>query len=479
MLIRSHPRSLKSNAIRLAKVLKNWDPTAVERLECVRRLPFPSRARRLFQETVAFLEESAHWDRMSIIRWQEERLGSLLAMAAKKVPYYRRLFADSGIRADEVTLKTMRNIPFLTREIVEQQFDRLVAEGTPNRQKEYFTTGGSTGVPLRFYVDFSRTNTLREEFFHRMWGWVGYKPWERGAILRGIPIDSDNPDAYFDYDVLSNKLLLSSYHIRPDWLHRLYTILVEFAPRSLQAYPSAATPLAQHIVDEKLPPIPSLRLILCGSENIYQWQREIIEEAFHCRVFSWYGHSENVLLAGECEKGHAYHAFSEHGVLELIRPDGSVIEGPGEVGEIVGTGFINDIMPFIRYRTGDQASYAKGDCACGRPYPRLERIDGRLQELIVTSDGRYISMTAINMHTDIFNQVRQFQFEQSEKGRLIMHIVRKPSFSDADKQKILQVLHTKMGKAMDITIDFVEHIKPTQRGKHRFLLQHLPVKFSD
>src|SRR3972149_3703984 len=99
MLIRSYPRSLKNNAIQPAKAPKTWEPTAVDRLEFGGRLSFPSRARRLFQATVAFLEESAHWDRMSIIRWQEEGLGSLLAMAAKKVPYYRRLFADSGIRA--------------------------------------------------------------------------------------------------------------------------------------------------------------------------------------------------------------------------------------------------------------------------------------------------------------------------------------------------------------------------------------------
>lgn len=479
MLLRLHPRSLWSNVVRGLRTVKNWDPVRVERLEVVRRFPFPAESRRRFEDQTTFLAESQRWSAERLHDFQQRRLSSVLSGAARSVPYYRDLFAELGASPSEITLESLSSLPFLTRSIVEAQYDRLTSESIPPGRRQYFTTGGSTGIPLRFNLDAASTDTLRDAFFARMWGWMGYRPWERGAILRGIPIDSDDPGAYFDYDVFQNKLLLSSYHLREDWLLRLYRTLEQFQPKSLQAYPSAATMLAHFMRDRGLPPIASIRVVLCGSENVYPWQREIVERAFGCRLYSWYGHSENVLLGGECEFEHTYHMFSEHGVLELVRPDGSVITQPGEMGEIVGTGFLNDVMPFIRYRTGDLGQYAPGACACARAYPRLLRIDGRLQELIILGDGRPISMTAINMHSDVFDHVRQFQFEQTDPGQLVMRIVRKEAYTESDSDRILRELKVKAGQGLQVRLEFVPEIPPTARGKHRFLIQHLDVKFSD
>ena len=65
-------------------------------------------------------------------------------------------------------------------------------------------------------------------------------------------------------------------------------------------------------------PFESVRAILCGSENIYKPQRRLLKDVFKGRVYSWYGHSEQVSLAGECEKSSYYHIFPEYGITELI-----------------------------------------------------------------------------------------------------------------------------------------------------------------
>jgi phenylacetate-CoA ligase len=111
--------------------------------------------------------------------------------------------------------------------------------------------------------------------------------------------------------------------------------------------------------------------------------------------------------------------------------------------------------------------------------PLIKRIEGRLQELVVTKKGNLIPMTGINMHSDVFDNVKQFQFVQEKKGRLIMNIIKKSSYTDKDTEYILSELYKKMGDGVDIEIVFVDEIPLTERGKYRFLIQKLPIGFGD
>ena len=136
-------------------------------------------------------------------------------------------------------------------------------------------------------------------------------------------------------------------------------------------------------------------------------------------------------------------------------------------------------MPFIRYKTQDLAVVSNEKCKCGRKYRLLQRIEGRLQELIVTKNDRLISMTQINMHSDVFDNVKQFQFYQDTKGELFFNIVKKDSYTDRDTQYIKEELYKKFGEDVDLIIKFVDEIPRTQSGKYRFLIQKLPIEFSD
>ncbi|MFA7199322.1 MAG: phenylacetate--CoA ligase family protein, partial [Methanoculleus sp.] len=162
--------------------------------------------------------------------------------------------------------------------------------------------------------------------------------------------------------------------------------------------------------------------------------------------------------------------------VELIGRDGRPVEGPGAMGEVVTTGLMNPICPLIRYRTMDVAVAAEGQCSCGRAYPLLERVEGRLHEFIVTRDHRLISMTAVNMHSDVFDNVAQFQFYQMREGEVLMRIVKKPGYTDLDTERILQELGKKFEGDVDLTVRFVGKIPRTRRGKYRFLIQDLPLE---
>lgn len=114
-----------------------------------------------------------------------------------------------------------------------------------------------------------------------------------------------------------------------------------------------------------------------SSENLYDWQNKLIVEALKITPFGLYGQTERLAMAAYCEYNNKYHIVPEYGIVELIDENGQIITTPNQVGEIVATGFGNYAMPFIRYRTGDLASFSSNKCICGRSHRILSRIDGR------------------------------------------------------------------------------------------------------
>ena len=210
-------------------------------------------------------------------------------------------------------------------------------------------------------------------------------------------------------------------------------------------------------------------------ENFYTEQRELVEDVFNCRTFTWYGHSERTVLAGECEESSKYHLFPQYGVFELVDSTGRIIENKGTKGEIVGTGLNNFIMPLIRYKTDDMTSL--GDkCNCNKKYKIIESVTGRwTQEFIVSKEGNFIPITAINMHSNVFDNVEQFQFLQEIEGELIFRIVKKGSYTYNDTKRIKQELIKKLGKDTKLEFEFLDEIPRTSRGKYRFLIQKIPL----
>ena len=125
----------------------------------------------------------------------------------------------------------------------------------------------------------------------------------------------------------------------------------------------------------------------------------------------------------------------------MTGPKISILDAEDEIISIFceNNGGMEFAMPIIRFRTDDKACYTSKKCSCPRNYPLIQSFDGRLQELIVSSSGRKISMTSINFHSDVFDHVRQFQFHQYEKGKVELHIVKMPEYNVEESDRIIKV----------------------------------------
>jgi len=440
-------------------------------------VPLAIRHGSAFTRQRALLKESQWWSREELERWQAEQLSRVLRDAYDRVPYYNRLFRKLGLKPEHFTHPEILNeIPFLDKELVLKNLPDLIASGS--RRMIYVTTGGTSGNQLKIYADpASRVRELA--FIYDLWSRVGYNSHSRRAVLRGKVVRTDHYHRPWKYDPWRKELLLSTYDMTDENLSLYLDKIREYRTEYIHCYPSTITILAKFIKKNDITDLPPIKAVLATSENTYPGQREFVEEVLKTRYVDLYGHVEQLVLAGECEVSSLYHIYPQYGYTEIIDYDGKEVTEDGGRGEIVGTGFINTVMPLIRYKTGDWAVVRKGWCDCGRKYPLLEKIEGRwYQDMIVGRRGNLISISAINTHSDVYDRVRQYQFWQDRPGQVIIKVVKDTGYSDGDTSNIHNYLRERMAGDVDIIIEFVEEIPRTGRGKFKYLIQKLPQGLS-
>lgn len=213
-----------------------------------------------------------------------------------------------------------------------------------------------------------------------------------------------------------------------------------------------------------------------GSENVYEWQKQKISQAFpSTRLFGWYGHTEKAILAPMCEYSDDYHVWPFYGYTEVLDENNEEVS-EGKVGELIGTSFWSYATPFIRYRTMDMAKKGKlGHDKCGRNFQLLESVEGRVQDTLISKTGRHIPVPSTSIHSDVFNNVNIFQFYQDTQGRVLLRVVKKDSYSNRDTAQLYSEVKHKLGEDMEFEIVFVDHISKTSSGKYRVLDQKLLV----
>lgn len=89
-------------------------------------------------------------------------------------------------------------------------------------------------------------------------------------------------------------------------------------------------------------------------------------------------------VAMECVEGPGgLHLFDDHFLPEVVDPATGEPAAPGERGELVLTTLTKEALPVVRYRTGDVTRLLAGECPCGRTHPRIARLEGRVDDMLV------------------------------------------------------------------------------------------------
>jgi phenylacetate-CoA ligase len=247
-----------------------------------------------------------------------------------------------------------------------------------------------------------------------------------------------------------------------------YEKLVQLRLKEIIGYPSSLFAVAKYIVKNNLKSLRP-RIVITTAETLLERQREVIELAFGCPVADQYGCTEMSLFVSQCEFG-SYHIHPEHGFVEVIDSNGEPAQ-VGDSGEVVCTGFVNKAMPLIRYRLMDSASMSADSCECGRPFPVLKRIGGRLDDILMAPDGRPLGRL-----DPVFKGLKgiyETQIVQTDKYSMEIRMVTDPWFGENEMKEFIYELRKRIGYDMRVNVKKVYDIPKDSNGKFRTVVSML------
>jgi len=436
---------------------------------------YPTRHGRYFHESLARLKKNEWLSDDELEKIQIERLRVLLEHAGRSVPYYRTLFDELGLAPKDIaTIGDLSKVPLLNKERVRKDGVGLLADGIKKSDLLCVHTSGTTGTPLDIY----QTRELFQKeyafwWFHR--SWAGVALGDRTATLAGHPVTpaEQTRPPFWVRNYRENQLIFSSYHMSHENMRYYCDALGSFRPELIHGYPSSVYLVALHLNDNGITTVRP-KAVFTSSETILDHQRTEIERAFSCKVFPYYGNVERAGYIGECEEGNL-HCLAEHSIVEVLGDDDRPAR-PGEPGVLVCTNIDNMAMPMIRYVTNDVAIPLPPEqkCPCGRGGRLLKSVLGRVEDYVVTPDGRYVGrMDHILKGVE---NVKEAQIYQPSTTRIVVRVVRDASFRPEDEQALLDNTRERLGADIEVTFDYVARIERTGTGKFRFIVSDIPIE---
>jgi phenylacetate-CoA ligase len=209
-----------------------------------------------------------------------------------------------------------------------------------------------------------------------------------------------------------------------------------------------------------------LRTGILGAEPWSEQMRQRIQDWLGIRAYDIYGTSE---LYGpmfcECAEQKGFHVWGDLAYVEILDPDTLEPLPAGERGEMVITMLQKEALPLVRYRIGDISSIDDSVCACGRTHPRVQRITGRVDDMLIIR-GINVFPSQIEYALMSIPEVGQhFQIIVDRKGALddmlVQVEVNKDAFSDkiTDLMGIRKKVEHKLRNILNVAVD-VELVEP-------------------
>jgi phenylacetate-CoA ligase len=408
---------------------------------------------------------------------QVTKLKKLVDHAYKNVPYYTNLFNEYDLKPHDInSLSDLHKIPILTKADLQKNLNLLKARNY--RAKDLFLkgTGGSTGTPTKFYIDKIHWDYMRAGQY-RFYHWTGYKFGDRHALFWAAPQDLAEvvriKDRFWNYFL--NKTWISGFHFTQQDMAMATETINKKRPTLITGYANVLYTFAR-FVQEKSLALYTPKAVVSTAEVLFDQQKEVIQNAFGCKVFNRYGCREMCDIAQTCpESGNLLHVNSDNIILETIK-NGKVTD-KGEVGEIILTDLNNFASPFIRYRNDDLGMLVDKSCSCGRSLPLIEMSHGRIHNIITTPEGKYIYGMFLYYLFYELEGVLEYQIIQEDIDHLFVIIVRSENYKAQTTQWLHDRLQKACGSMMQIRFEFPESIPKLGSGKYCFIRSNIPVTF--
>jgi len=327
------------------------------------------------------------WDREEALSRKEleelqfKRLKQTIKRAYENVEFFRKRLKSVGLTPDDIkSFEDFAKIPFTTKEHFVENYPFGLIAVPKSEIVRIHTSSGTSGKPKVVAYTANDVETWTN-LVARCLYMVGVRKWDVFQNMANYAFFTGGLGIHMGAERIGAVTIPAGVGNT----ERQVRYMVDFGTTAVHSTPSYALHVKE--VAEEMGLIDKLKLrIGCfGAEPWSENTRKRLEDAFGIDAYDSYGLSEmnGPGVAFECREKQGLHIWIDHYFVELIDPRTGERVGEGEKGELVLTPLTKEAMPLLRYRTGDVTMLETDKCSCGRAHPRLMRIFGRSDDMLI------------------------------------------------------------------------------------------------
>ncbi|MCK5759179.1 MAG: phenylacetate--CoA ligase family protein [Clostridiales bacterium] len=427
-----------------------------------------AQGKRIFNGTIGqskftkYIESIQYLPKEELNHLQNIELSKILNHAVNNIPYYKNLLGELELSPESVG-EDIKQFPIITKEIYSKQKDKFIDPKLPVIKSMF--SGGTTMTRVSVNTGKYFESHKSCEYFNRVAGiYPGMTKFilsrHESTYVEGGPKELD---INYSTDKLSRTYLVSPYNFNAEKLKKAYKMFIKVKPQILKGNSTMLFEFAMSIEKNGWKSL-DVPIALCSQSNMQSEYIEALNRVFKAKVFNAYGATESGLVAVQCEKGEGLHYIPILHYLETLKDGKQVLSG--ETGELIITSLAHYAMPIIRYQIGDYATLTDTNCSCGRTFPLIEKIDGRISEMINSSIGTVATVYDIRLITNKIPDIMDYQVVQTSPGSLEIRLkCKNEGLEESEIDSIRSGFKKLLECDMDIKIEYVTEIERLPSGK--------------
>lgn len=356
-------------------------------------------------------------------RLQYQELKALLDRVYRNSAFYHGKMKEAGVSPDDIkSIEDIRKLPFMKKTDLRDNYpDKLVCVDREDLVR-FHVSSGTTGKPT--VVSYTKNDIeMWADAVARSLTACGLGKRDVIQVCYGYGLFTGGLGLHYGAEKLGAVVIPASTgntERQIELIQDLKTTAVAGTPSYFIHLLDVAKKMGVDIRKDT-----NLRIAVLGAEPWTEEMRRYIHDISGVTAHNIFGTSE---LSGpmfcDCEEMHGTHIHSDIAYTEIIDPETGEPLPPGEKGELTITVLKKEAFPMIRYRLGDVSSILEGECPCGRTSPRIDRITGRVDDMLIIR-GINVFPSAVE-HALLKNPflTSHFVIEVSRKGRLDDMLVR-------------------------------------------------------
>jgi amino acid adenylation domain-containing protein len=396
-------------------------------------------------------------------------------------PFYREFYADHGIRERQLADLTVADLPFLTKQILMENFDRAVTDPRLRREPLERWLARVRDPARSYHEDLVVVHSSGSSGASAIFAY-GRTDWNvmNAVMADRLPPPENAPDptrlAYVCVThghfggVTTAEQLRATYDVliisALDSEARQIEQLERFQPHRLTGYSSGIARLAEAALAGSLRIRP--KRILTMSDLLTPAMAETIRRAWGAPILNLYGAAESLFLAVQDEGEPVLTVMDDLNILEVLDAGDRDVPAGG-TGRVVITNLYNYTLPILRYQLGDTV-------VRGHVLPSglgsIQRICAGLAHEALTLDvgGRVVEIAATTLRSLYLAGLERTQFIARGGGVEVSYVARR-DLDRAVSEELVRLLALAGASGARVTVRRVPFIAPDPvTGKVRLVV---------